>query len=123
MHLVPDGLVPDKQAREAVDNHLREWARRRNEPATPETKEDEGSNRVFVDGTTVANNSIDNPTAKETTTDSSNIEIPSKQEEKDNKSHDGEIMADNAEDAVQSSQIQKLKPELVGEFIYSSNKK
>jgi len=32
-HLVPDNLLPDKQSRAAVEEHLREWARSRNEMA------------------------------------------------------------------------------------------
>ncbi|CAG8591542.1 15577_t:CDS:10 [Funneliformis caledonium] len=34
--LSPDGLLPDKATREAVNNHLRDWARRRNEQIVPE---------------------------------------------------------------------------------------
>ncbi|KAG9293000.1 hypothetical protein G9A89_016362 [Geosiphon pyriformis] len=46
--LVPDELMPDKRSREAVEDHLRDWARRRNQiPPTPGLK-DEAERGVTV---------------------------------------------------------------------------
>ncbi len=56
--LLPDDLLPDKATREAVDNHLRDWARRRNEQIVPEGNgEDEvvnnNNNNVVVEENTI----------------------------------------------------------------------
>ncbi|GBC04691.1 hypothetical protein RclHR1_05810003 [Rhizophagus clarus] len=55
--LLPDDLLPDKATREAVDNHLRDWARRRNEQQiVPEGNSEDDA----VDNNIINNNSNSN---------------------------------------------------------------
>ncbi|CAG8669241.1 21636_t:CDS:2, partial [Racocetra persica] len=110
-HLVPDELVPNKAAREAVDGHLRDWARRRNEPTVPEVNEDdEGNNLEMLEDPLVANNNVDLSVEKDTT-DSLNELVKTEEKEKST-SGLSETGLDNVENSSQSPQMSKAKAEL-----------
>jgi len=109
--LVPDELVPNKAAREAVDGHLRDWARRRNEPVAPEThEEDEGNAIEMLEDPLVVNNNVDLSVEKDTTESLNELMIKTEEKEKST-SGLSETVLDNAENSSQSPQISKAKVE------------
>ncbi|CAG8434192.1 8474_t:CDS:10 [Funneliformis mosseae] len=67
--LSPDGLLPDKATREAVNNHLRDWARRRNEQIVPEGNSEEevvNNNDIDMDNVVVDEDTIEASTSSDT---------------------------------------------------------
>ncbi|CAI2187249.1 17936_t:CDS:10, partial [Funneliformis geosporum] len=69
--LSPDGLLPDKATREAVNNHLRDWARRRNEQIVPEGNSEEevdnnNNNDLNMNNVVVEEDTIEVSTLAET---------------------------------------------------------
>ncbi|CAG8773401.1 11134_t:CDS:1, partial [Dentiscutata heterogama] len=110
-HLVPDELVPNKAAREAVDGHLRDWARRRNEPTAPEThEEDERNTMEMLEDPLVVNNNVDLSVEKDTTESLNELMIKTEEKEKST-SGLSETVLDNTENSSQSPQISKAKVE------------
>ncbi|CAG8443280.1 8250_t:CDS:10, partial [Scutellospora calospora] len=110
--LVPDELLPNKTAREAVDGHLRDWARRRNEPTVPEiNEEDEGNNmEVMLENSLIVNNNVDLLIEKDTTDSINDLIIKTEEKEK-SVSGLSETVLDNVENSSQSPQISKVKVE------------
>ncbi|CAG8560673.1 13376_t:CDS:10 [Dentiscutata erythropus] len=112
-HLVPDELVPNKAARETVDGHLRDWARRRNEPTAPENHEEDESNTMeMLEDPLVVNNNVDLSVEKDTTESLNELMIKTEEKEKST-SGLSETVPDNTENSSQSPQISKAKVESV----------
>jgi hypothetical protein len=131
--LLPDDLLPDKATREAVDNHLRDWARRRNEQIVPEGNvEDEAginnnNNNVVVEESTIEMSiTSEIPIEKEQQRSTSSDFVVNEQqlstikiEDKDKEFNESlDIQADIAEDdssqtTTTTTQLSKVKTEPV----------